>query len=92
MVRPRIDRILFAATKADLLHHSSHDRLENVLRVLTGFGVGGNLPVHGDQRRHAVNSRRKGKTGELEFAEILRAHGFDARRAELLTSGSPNSF
>jgi uncharacterized protein len=29
---PRIDRILFAATKADHLHHSSHDRLEAVLR------------------------------------------------------------
>ena len=30
----RIDRILFAATKADLLHHTSHDRLELVLRRL----------------------------------------------------------
>ena len=28
----RIDRILFAATKADHLHQSSHDRLEAVLR------------------------------------------------------------
>ena len=32
LLRPRIDRILFAATKADHLHHSSHDRLEAVLR------------------------------------------------------------
>src|SRR6201991_729536 len=32
MFRPRIDRILFAATKADHLHHASHDRLEAVLR------------------------------------------------------------
>ena len=31
-MRPRIDRILFAATKADHLHHLSHDRLEAVLR------------------------------------------------------------
>ncbi|MFO1033196.1 MAG: YcjX family protein [Hyphomicrobiales bacterium] len=31
----RIDRILFAATKADQLHHTSHDRLEDILRVLT---------------------------------------------------------
>ena len=30
----RIDRILFAATKADLLHHTSHDRLENILRLI----------------------------------------------------------
>jgi uncharacterized protein len=32
LFRPRVDRILFAATKADHLHHSSHDRLEAVLR------------------------------------------------------------
>jgi uncharacterized protein len=30
----RIDRILFAATKADQLHHSSHDRLEAIMRIL----------------------------------------------------------
>lgn len=30
----RIDRILFAATKADHLHQSSHDRLEAVLRYM----------------------------------------------------------
>lgn len=32
LLRPRADRILFAATKADHLHHSSHDRLEAILR------------------------------------------------------------
>jgi len=32
LFRPRIDRILFAATKADHLHHLSHDRLEAALR------------------------------------------------------------
>ncbi len=32
----RIDRILFAATKADLLHQISHDRLENILRMIVG--------------------------------------------------------
>jgi hypothetical protein len=30
----RIDRILFAASKADLLHHASHDRLEAILKLL----------------------------------------------------------
>ncbi|MEX0859386.1 MAG: YcjX family protein, partial [Cucumibacter sp.] len=30
----RIDRILFAATKADHLHHTAHDRLENILDKL----------------------------------------------------------
>jgi uncharacterized protein len=33
--RPRIDRILFAATKADHLHHSNHDRLERTLARMT---------------------------------------------------------
>jgi uncharacterized protein len=32
LFRPRVDRILFAATKADHLHRSSHDRLEAILR------------------------------------------------------------
>ncbi len=31
----RIDRILFAATKADHLHQSSHDRLEAILSLIT---------------------------------------------------------
>ncbi|MCG6859246.1 MAG: YcjX family protein [Salaquimonas sp.] len=31
---PRIDRILFAATKADHLHHENHDRLEALLERL----------------------------------------------------------
>ena len=29
-----------------------------------------------------VNSRRKGKTGELELAAYLRSFGFDARRSQ----------
>ena len=37
--RPRIDRILFAATKADHLHHVSHDRLEAILRLLTARAI-----------------------------------------------------
>jgi predicted YcjX-like family ATPase len=35
MFRPRIDRILFAATKADHLHHANHDRLEKILGRMT---------------------------------------------------------
>jgi predicted YcjX-like family ATPase len=37
--RPRIDRVLFAATKADHLHHTSHDRLEAILRALTSKAI-----------------------------------------------------
>jgi uncharacterized protein len=39
LFRPRIDRILFAATKADHLHHTSHDRLEDILRLLTARAI-----------------------------------------------------
>ena len=39
LFRPRIDRILFAATKADHLHHTSHDRLEAILRLLVARGI-----------------------------------------------------
>jgi uncharacterized protein len=35
----KIDRILFAATKADLLHQTSHDRLENILRMIVDDAV-----------------------------------------------------
>jgi predicted YcjX-like family ATPase len=31
LIRPRIDKVLFAATKADHLHHAGHDRLEAIL-------------------------------------------------------------
>jgi predicted YcjX-like family ATPase len=35
LFRPRVDRILFAATKADHLHHASHERLEHILARMT---------------------------------------------------------
>ena len=35
----RIDRLLFAATKADHLHHSSHDRLEAILRLVADKAI-----------------------------------------------------
>lgn len=39
LFRPRIDKILFAATKADHLNHVSHDRLEAILRFLTARAI-----------------------------------------------------
>jgi hypothetical protein len=35
-----------------------------------------------------LNSRRKGKVGEREFAALLREHGFDARRGQQFSGGS----
>jgi hypothetical protein len=34
IVNRRIDRLLFAVTKADHLHHSSHDKLEAIVRLV----------------------------------------------------------
>lgn len=39
MFAPRIDRVQFAATKADHLHHSSHDRLERILARMTDRAI-----------------------------------------------------
>ena len=36
---PRAERVLFAATKADHVHHTSHDRLERLLRLLVSRAV-----------------------------------------------------
>mgnify|MGYP001201231168 CR=1 FL=1 len=35
----RVDKVLFAATKADHLHHTSHDRLEALTRAMVGEAV-----------------------------------------------------
>jgi predicted YcjX-like family ATPase len=39
LLRPRADRILFAATKADHLHHLNHDRLEAILRRMVDRAI-----------------------------------------------------
>jgi predicted YcjX-like family ATPase len=39
MFNPRADKVLFAATKADHLHHSNHDRLETILRRMVDHAV-----------------------------------------------------
>lgn len=39
LLRPKIDKILFAATKADHLNHVSHDRLEAILRRHTARAI-----------------------------------------------------
>jgi len=33
---PRIDRVLFAATKADHVHHSEHEKLERIMEMIVG--------------------------------------------------------
>jgi len=33
---PRIDRVLFAATKADHVHHAEHEKLEKIMEMIVG--------------------------------------------------------
>jgi predicted YcjX-like family ATPase len=79
--RPRIDKILFAATKADHLHHTSHDRLEAILRHLVGRaiaraeGVGAGVDIVAmaairATREAAVQQGRK-KTGDRQTLEAI---------------------
>src|SRR6202012_2199661 len=62
--RPRVHRILLAATKADHLHHASHDRLEAILRALTGKAIaraeGGGAEVEG-MACAAIRGTREGE-------------------------------
>jgi uncharacterized protein len=39
ILAPRVDRLLFAATKADHLHHTSHDQLEAILQMLADRAI-----------------------------------------------------
>ncbi len=39
LFKPKIDKILFAATKADHLNHLSHDRLEAILRAIVARAI-----------------------------------------------------
>jgi predicted YcjX-like family ATPase len=99
--RPRIDRILFAATKADHLHHSSHDRLEDILRVLTGRaiaraeGVGAKIDIIALAAIRATREARIRHAGETldaiigvpEQGEKLDGQVFDGRSEAVVFPG-----
>lgn len=76
---PRTERVLFAATKADHIHHSQHDRLEALLRFLVGRAV---------RRTEATGAR----VGTLALASVRATwettvrDGFDVLKA---VSGTP---
>jgi len=91
LVRPRIDKILFAATKADHLHHTSHDRLEAILSRMTrraaeraGF-FGAEIDViamAAVRATHEATVRRKGESlpsiiGTPVAGEIAHGQVFD---------------
>ena len=62
---PRIDRIAFAATKADHLHSANHDRLEAILGALTARAEARATGAGADIRAFAIAALRATKEGEV---------------------------
>lgn len=68
----RIDRILFAATKADHLHHRSHDRLEAILAALTRSAIERASFAGAEVKTLAMAALRATREGEVtQGAEVL---------------------
>lgn len=62
----RIDRLLFAATKADHLHHSSHDRLEAILRLVTDRAIQRATDAGAEVRIMALAALRATREAEMK--------------------------
>jgi predicted YcjX-like family ATPase len=75
LLRPfsrRIDRILFAATKADHLHHTSHDRLESILNRLVAEAARRARFAGAETRSMAIAGVRATREGTItEAGETL---------------------
>ena len=62
---PRIDRIAFAATKADHLHSANHDRLEAILGALTARAEARAASAGAEIRAFAIAALRATKEGDV---------------------------
>jgi uncharacterized protein len=67
--RPRIDRMLFAATKADHLNRLSHDRLEALLRTLADGGITRAEAAGADVRVLAIAALRATREAEARAGD-----------------------
>ena len=61
----RIDRLLFAATKADHIHHTSHDRLEHILALLTERAAARSTGAGAEARVMAIAALRATREAEV---------------------------
>ena len=61
----RIDRIVFAATKADHLHHANHDRLEAILRLIAAKSIARASFVGAEVRAFALASVRATREAQV---------------------------
>lgn len=68
LVARRIDRILFAATKADHIHHTSHDRLEAIMMRLVADATRRARYAGAETRSLAIAALRATREGQITEA------------------------
>jgi uncharacterized protein len=97
----RIDRVLFAATKADHVSRTSHDRLEAILMTLTERAAKRVTTAGGDVRVMAVSALRATREAEVKQGsetlpciagvpmpgEVVAGKTFDGRREAVIFPG-----
>jgi len=71
LVSRRIDRILFAATKADHLHHTSHDRLEAVVNRLVARAARRAKFAGADASSVALAAVRATREGRVHDLDVI---------------------
>lgn len=76
LIARRVDHLLFAATKADHLHHADHDRLEALLRHITSRAIARAETAGADVEVMAIAALRstreaEAKSGGEQLACIL---------------------
>jgi predicted YcjX-like family ATPase len=71
LVSRRIDRILFAATKADHLHHTSHDRLEAILNRLVARASRRARFAGADTASVALAAVRATREGRVQDLDVI---------------------
>lgn len=67
----RIDKLLFAATKADHIHSSSHDRLEAILRLITERAMGRASAAGAEVGVQALAALRATREAEAKVGDEL---------------------
>jgi predicted YcjX-like family ATPase len=71
LVSRRIDRILFAATKADHVHHTSHDRLEAILNRLVARAGRRAKFAGADTNSVALAALRATREGRVQDLDVI---------------------
>lgn len=66
LLSKRVDHLLFAATKADHLHHADHDRLEALLRYITDRAIARAQTAGAEVKVMAISALRATREAEAK--------------------------